>query len=271
MHDQMALPEETPQPTPKLGSAPATKRVKTGNTEQLDADRALYKRLQRDEFVGREMEQLRQDLWVYGWKILRAWMKDGTLVQKCGERNVPVPARWNEVETLKQRGDIRDEIAHDSVQNAVALFTDDYLPAGQWDPDKGAGMRTYFAVTCMFSFRDAFKKWVGGYRRHLALTASAVLESDRVGRGLSPDDAVIYRLTIQRILQDASWEARAICSLIFEQKMNQKEIGAELGMTSRAVEGHMRRLRTHAKLLVAHGEIGALYGRLGTMVKASGR
>ncbi|MDX3265568.1 hypothetical protein PV336_41465 [Streptomyces sp. MI02-2A] len=83
-------------------------------------------------------------------------------------------------------------------------------------------------------------------------------------------DAAIYRWTVQRILQDATWEARAICSLIYQQKMTQKEIGDELGMTSRAVEGHMRRLRTHAQMLTARGEIDAPYSRIAT-VKAGAR
>jgi DNA-directed RNA polymerase specialized sigma24 family protein len=265
MQDQIALSDEATGPDAEPGSAPAIKRVKRRNPEQLAADRALYERLQHDKFVGRAMEQLRQELWVYGWKVLRAWMRDGTLVEKCGERHIPVPARWHEIETLKQRSDIRDEIAHDAVQGAVALFTEEFLPAGQWDPDKGATMRTYFTVTCMFAFRDAFKKWASSHRRHLAMTASNVLDGGRVGRNLPPDEAAVYRWTIQRILQDATWEARAICSLIYEQKMTQKEIGDELGMTSRAVEGHMRRLRTRARTLTARGEIEALYGRLASV------
>ncbi|MFJ9729274.1 hypothetical protein ACIRP3_41680 [Streptomyces sp. NPDC101209] len=76
--------------------------------------------------------------------------------------------------------------------------------------------------------------------------------------------------TIQRILQDATWEARAICGLIYEQKMFQKEITDEPGMTSLAVEGHMRQLRTHAKTLAARGEIDASYGRI-TTAKAGGQ
>ncbi|WP_436847745.1 hypothetical protein [Streptomyces avermitilis] len=74
--------------------------------------------------------------------------------------------------------------------------------------------------------------------------------------------AVIYRWTVQRILRDATWEARAICSLLYQQKMTQKEIGDALGMTSRAVEGHMRRLRLHAARLTSLGEIDALYARI---------
>lgn len=265
MQDQMALFEETQQnqqSDAEPGTVTTTKPAKQGNAAKLAADRALYERLQQDDFVGREMEQLRQELWVYGWKVLRAWMRDGTLVEKCGERHISITARWHEIETLKRRGDIRDEVAHDAVQSAVALFTEEFLPAGQWDPDRGATMRTYFTVTCMLMFRDAFKKWASRHRRHLAMTANAVIDSDQVGRDLPPDEAVIYRWTIQRILRDATWEARAICSLLYQQKMTQKEIGDALGMTSRAVEGHMRRLRLHAARLTSLGEIDALYARI---------
>ncbi|MFB7739362.1 hypothetical protein ACFC08_34400 [Streptomyces sp. NPDC056112] len=37
------------------------------------------------------MELLRHDLWVHGWRILRAWMKDGTItVMRCAVRQLPV-------------------------------------------------------------------------------------------------------------------------------------------------------------------------------------
>ncbi|MEW1926766.1 hypothetical protein [Streptomyces sp. NPDC088360] len=264
------LSEETREPDTGSGSGPVTKRVKRHNFEMLAADRALYERLQADEFVGREMEQLRQDLWVYGWKVLRAWMRDGTIVEKCGARDIPIPARWHEIETLKRRGDFRDEIAHDATLAAVAQFTDDSLPNGIWDPRKGATMRTYFTVTCMFTFRDAFKKWASSHRRHLAVTADVVFDGERLGRNLPPDEAAVYRWTLKRILQDATWEARAICSLIYQQKMTQKEIAEELGMTSRAVEGHMRRLRIQVRKLTARGEIEALYSHI-TGIQAGAR
>ncbi|MFB6580541.1 hypothetical protein ACFCYC_24580 [Streptomyces sp. NPDC056402] len=43
--------------------------------------------------------------------------------------------------------------------------------------------------------------------------------------------------------------------------MTHKGIGDELGISSRAVEGHMRRLRARVKLMVAKGEIEPLSGR----------
>ncbi|CAL9653238.1 hypothetical protein [Streptomyces sp. enrichment culture] len=69
----------------------------------------------------------------------------------------------------------------------------------------------------------------------------------------SPDDAFVLQETIQRILNGAGPEVRAICGLIWESKVTQKAIGAELGMTSWMVEGHMARLRARAKVMASPG------------------
>ncbi|WP_328418528.1 hypothetical protein OG542_40255 (plasmid) [Streptomyces violaceus] len=246
---------------------------KRGNPEKLEADRALYERLQQRDFTGWEWELLRDDLWVYGWRILRAWMKDGTIIAKCGERGIVVPARWPEVETLTRRGDLRDEVAHEAVERAVKTFTEEYLPNGRWDPAKGATMRTYFARTCMYAFRDAYKNWAFGYRRNLFAAVSPLMDANLYAPGASYggfEDTTAFQEAVQRILENAGPEVRAICGCIWETKMSQKEIGAELGMTARAVEGHMSRLRGRAKVLVARGEIEVPYGRA-RMAKAGAR
>ncbi|MFH9800446.1 hypothetical protein [Streptomyces virginiae] len=250
-------------PEAPAGQQAAAKPPKRGNPEKLEADRALYARLQQRDFTGWEMDLLREDLWLYGWKCLSAWTQDGTIIEKCGERDIVVPSRWFEVETLRRRGDLRDEVVHTSVERAVRIFTEQYLPAARWDPNKGATMRTYFLRTCMYAFRDAFKDWSYSYRRNLFSAAYPLVQADLYslyGVG-SYEDTTVFQETIQRIMENAGPEVRAICGCIWETKMTHKEIGDELGITSRAVEGHMRRLRARAKLLVAKGEIEALYGR----------
>ncbi|WP_399554284.1 hypothetical protein [Streptomyces anulatus] len=234
---------------------------KRGNLERLEADRALYARLRQSNFTGWEMDLLRDDLWVYGWKCLRAWMKDGTIIAKCGEKDIVVPARWPEVETLTRRGDLRDEVAHNAVERAVMTFTKEYLPGGIWDPDKNATMRTYFIKTCMYAFRDAYKNWSYRYRRNLFSAANPLVEADLYAPYGAYEDTTVRQDTIQRILVNAGPEVRAICGCIWETKMTHKEIGDELGMTSRKVEGHMYRLRGRANHMVATGQIEAPYGR----------
>lgn len=264
MFEQVAeVTNESPQ-----GGSNRSMGPKQRNFEQHAADCALNERLRLRNFDPDywEMKLLRDDLWVYGWRCLRAWMRDGTIIEKCGERGVPLGVRYFEVEILKRRGDIRDEIAHNSVESAVCRFTEELLPDGGWDPEGGATMRTYFVKTCLYAFRDVFKKWAYGYRRRLFEAADPIAAEpyeDMWGPRYvrSPDDAFVLQETIQRILDGAGPEVRAICGLIWESKVTQKAIGAELGMTSRMVEGHMARLRARAKVMASRGEIEALYGR----------
>lgn len=264
MFEQAAeVTDESPR---KGGKRP--KSPKRRNLEQHAADCALHERLRLRDFDPDhwEMKLLRDDLWVYGWRCLRAWMRDGTVIEKCADRDVPLGARYFEIEILKQRGDIRDDIAHKAVENAVYRFTEDLLPNGAWLPEGGATMRTYFVKTCLYSFRDEFKKWFYDYRRRLFRAAAPITVEHYEGvfgpvYVRPPDDAFALQETIQRILRGAGPEVRAICGLIWESQVTQKAIGAELGMTSRMVEGHMARLRARARAMTSRGEIEALYGR----------
>ncbi|MEV7174058.1 hypothetical protein AB0O18_30710 [Streptomyces sp. NPDC093224] len=254
----------------ETSEAPAERRTaarppKRGNPEKLAADRALYARLRQRDFTGWEMDLLREDLWLYGWKCLSAWTKDGTIIEKCGERDIVVPNRWFEVETLRRRSDLRDEVVHTAVESAVRTFTEGYLRSGRWNPNRGATMRTFFLGTCMYAFRDAFRHWSGSYRRNLFSAAHPLVQAELYslnGHGFGAyEDTTVFQETIRRIMENAGPEVRAICGCIWETKMTHKEIGDELGISSRAVEGHMRRLRARAKLMVAKGEIEALCGR----------
>ncbi|MFD8992248.1 hypothetical protein ACFVZ4_29905 [Streptomyces goshikiensis] len=261
MQDRTGESGESPEAP--AGQRTAVEPPKRGNPEKLEADRALYARLQQRGFTGSEMDLLREDLWLYGWKCLSAWTKDGTIIEKCGERDIIVPSRWFEVETLRRRGDLRDEVVHTAVEHAVRTFTEGYLRDGRWNPDKGATMRTYFLGTCMYAFRDAFRDWSGRYRRNLFSAADPLVQAELYslyGFG-SHEDTTVFQETIKRIMENAGPEVRAICGCIWETKMTHKEIGDELGLSSRAVEGHMRRLRGRVKIMVAKGEIEALYGR----------
>ncbi|MFD9082497.1 sigma-70 RNA polymerase sigma factor region 4 domain-containing protein [Streptomyces erythrochromogenes] len=261
MQDRIDGSDESPEAP--AGRRTAARPPKRGNPEKLAADRALYERLQQLDFAGREMDLLREDLWLYGWKCLSAWTKDGTIIEKCGERDIVVLARWFEVEALKRRGELRDEVVHAAVEYAVRTFTEEYLRDGRWNPDKGATMRTYFLGTCMYAFRDAFRNWAGRYRRSLFSAADPLVQAELYAPYGYYDsyDTTVFRETIRRIMENAGPEIRAICGCIWEAKMTHKEIGDELGISSRAVEGHMRRLRARAKLMVAKGEIEPLYGR----------
>lgn len=217
------------------------------NPDRMAQDQELYAQLQVDGFKGPRFQKLTDDLWLYGWKVMRRWMKDGTIVERCGENKIYIPARYTEVETMMRMADLREELAVECVAPAVKHFTERILPGGHWDPEKGAAMRTYFLRSCIYFFRDVFKRWSSRHRRRLVLhSETSLLYVDRPSTAPRAEEQMVLRETARRILQGASWEAKAICSLIYEAGIPHTEIGQQLGMTSRSVEGHMRRLRAHA-------------------------
>lgn len=228
-------------------------RIPVATLSRLAQDRELYERLQLDGFRGPRFDALVEDLWLYGWRVLRSWMQRGEIIARCGENNIQVPAWYTEVDMMTRLAELRDELAADSVATAVAHFTETILPRGFWNPNKGASMRTYFLRSCLYSFRDVFKRWATRRRRQLGALADWSSFGDRPSAERGAEHRVVLRAELQEALADASWEARAICALIYQTGSTHTEIGQWLQMTPRAVEGHMRRLRAQAKQNRARG------------------
>ncbi|WP_410540504.1 sigma-70 family RNA polymerase sigma factor [Streptomyces sp. KL2] len=229
------------------------------NRDQMEADRELYRRLRAAEFTGWLRKHLEQDLWQYGWRVLRAWMRDGSVMNRCAEKGIRMSSRSEEEQILMRSDDVRDEIAFEAVKPAVEYFINDVLAEGKWDPRRGATLRTYFMGTCLHYFRDAFKTWARSHRRRLKEVSGSLDLVDRPSREVHPEELAALRDTVRRVLSGASWEVRAICALIYESGLTQKEIGEKLGMTSRVVEVHLRKLRKQAKLRVRLGHVSVPY------------
>jgi DNA-directed RNA polymerase specialized sigma24 family protein len=201
--------------------------------------------MQRDGFKGARFETLRDELWRYGWRVTRSWMKRGTIFERCGQNGIVIPHHSSEVEELRRLAEIRDDLAAESVAPAVAYFMEEVLEKGLWQPDKGASIRTYFMRCCLHYFRDAFKAWSRKRRHHrLALANLAILH--RPVRGVGAEERLVLRAEALGLLDGASWETRAICALIYSSDMPHTEIAQTLRMTPRQVEVRMRGLRARA-------------------------
>lgn len=218
-----------------------------GNPERLAADRELYEQLRADGFTGLRFEELRDGLWEYGWKAMRRWMRDGTIIERCRERYIFFAAPYTEVEEMMRRGDVRDEIAVERVSHAIAVFMQ-ALAKGSWDPDRGSTLRTYFVGRCLMSFRDAYRSWAGAYRRQLENSLDGIWRGimpipDGPGHALTAHELFVLRETLDLILDDASREERAVCLLILRYGATQEEIAEQLGTTRKAVERRLARVR----------------------------
>lgn len=243
---------------PSTPTRPPTRppRVRA-NPERLAADRELYELLKAARFTGPRWEQLQDELWRYGWNVLRAWMQDGSVIERCRARHIFFPAPYTEVDEIMRRAEIREEIAATCVHRALTQFTE-LLATGYWKPDKGATFRTFFIGTCLFYFRDAYKHWAASYRRNVRLHLGPDALGEAAGRRdtrLGPAELVLLRDTLDRILEGASLEARAVCNQLLTTGGTQEQIAQRLKTTQKSVERHLSRVRARARHLAASGAI----------------
>ncbi|WP_329167081.1 hypothetical protein OHB49_43385 (plasmid) [Streptomyces sp. NBC_01717] len=79
---------------------------------------------------------------MYEWKVLRAWMPDGTIIERCRERQIHFPAPYTEVEEMMRRDDVRQDIAIDCLGRAVPYFMSSCRQ--EWKPEGGRSLNTFF-------------------------------------------------------------------------------------------------------------------------------
>ncbi|MFE3584522.1 sigma-70 RNA polymerase sigma factor region 4 domain-containing protein [Streptomyces vinaceus] len=233
-----------------------------GSAERLVADAARVAQVRKEGFRsdGPRYRELHDELWVYGWRVMRAWMRDGTVIARCRLKGFRFPAPYTEVEEMMQRVDVRDEIAHTCVSKAVESFLSDLEKEDFWDAHQGATLRTYFIGRCLMLFGDAYRKWASPYRRRLEAAADGIWRGiapvpDRQVPGLSFDEMITLQESLTQILRGASKEDRAICRLILTHDATQEQIAKQLGTTRKAVERRMAKLRARAHDLAAVGVI----------------
>jgi DNA-directed RNA polymerase specialized sigma24 family protein len=221
--------------------------------DTLRSEQELLERLRAAGFEGPAAQRLEAELWRYGWHCLRKWMKDGSIVARCKDKGLRLKYFDQEVTELQRSAQLREELAAAAVGEAVMYFMDYSLKRGYWKPQKGASMRTYFTHDCLYRFRDAFNAWARPRRREMEALADRPF-------GLGPTQAsfeerVALRDAVKRILQRSPAEAAAIAVLLYREPCTQKEIGAQLNLSVRSVEGYLRRMRDLAREMQRRGDI----------------
>lgn len=218
-----------------------------------DDEAALVSDLRHAGFEGPLMEGFREDLWLYGWDVLRGLVRKGTIIQV--PTGIPHGALTaDDRQALHDSAELRDGLVLDALAWAVPKFVK-LLQQGRWSPQLGASLATYFTGTCANGFWLAYGRWHRERMRSLEAIAGLTrsLPDERGSDVMLP---VQQREAIDAILETASPEQLAICSGVLQDKTH-AEIGDEIGLSARAVEGRMYQLRTKAWRLVKIGKIDA--------------
>jgi RNA polymerase sigma factor (sigma-70 family) len=251
--------------TPALTAPASPASPRRADEERAAAQRAadgeLFEQLQADGFEGLRFDMLRDRFWLYGWKVLRAWMRDGTIIERCRERRIYFPAPYTEVEEMMRRDDVRQEIAIDCLSRAVPRFMSDCLQG--WKPDGGRSLNTFFLHLALHVYRDAYRRWAGGHRQRMRelLGPDKVPVYDPMSEEWEyepvpgPEHQTVLQETLDIILEGSSMEERAVCTAMLTTGATQEEIAQQLGTTRKSVERRLSKVRQRARKLAASGVI----------------
>lgn len=198
-----------------------------------------------------QQAMLEDDLWAYGFRVLKSALRTGRIVTMCHDAGVPLYFSDEQRRVLHTSVEERDTLTVDTLTRAVPYFLSKVLARGRWNPER-ASLQTYFVGCCVRAFPDVFRAWARDRQKRLSeLDQSEAIfdEQSAMPSSVEPEFVATARDTIRVALRRARPEVRVICSLI-AQGYTHAEIGEKLGgISARAVEGHMRRLRASTRWL----------------------
>jgi hypothetical protein len=219
------------------------------------ADKQLRDELATDGFSGPKYSRFEEELALYGISVLQRWMSSGRVFMFTSNRGFSIHPTDAEREELSRDSDIRQGLANITVAIALRRFRDRALVGGEWRPDGGASLATFFMNYCLSVFPNEFRRYraqrkdlpLSG-KHHLAIT---IQETDY---GSDPAALVTSKVDTLNQLKRLDQRSQAIAALAMDD-YSQEEIAALLEEpSSRAVEGVLYRLRTRHKGLKRGGD-----------------
>lgn len=207
--------------------------------DSLDDDRLRFAR-----------RQLHDDLWLYAWPVLKAFIRTARMNQLLRRYDPSrfVAVRPEDQVVLRSSEEERDALAIDVIGRAIKDFDRTAIAGRKWSPTGGASLRTYFIGTCALNFQRAYKKWSKSRGNKLDRVARKHnIDLERVAEdvaALTPDLAThaAQRIAVSELIKMAQPQTKVILGLIM-QDLTFVQIAAVLGLTTGAVEQRMRRFR----------------------------
>jgi len=208
-----------------------------------DGDAALYEMLRDVEFADQAFELLAVNLTAYGWGVLCAWLRSGTIFSKCAEQGRPVIPSDGERAVLYNEPDELHGLVNETLAEALVFLRERAVTGeGKWDPAGDSQLTTYFVGACVLRFPTVYRRWSRLQQRTPPPVAIDAAEWERPSAE-SVEDAVVARITVEEGLRHMPAKERRIVALRMGGQ-SYAEIAVVVGAPSaRAVEAVVTRYR----------------------------
>ncbi|NWL31946.1 hypothetical protein DM791_03380 [Paenarthrobacter nitroguajacolicus] len=205
-----------------------------------------------DKLTPAEKKLVHDHFWIYGFKVVKTQLRTGELVKASLAKGRSVKFDFDDHRLLRESEEHRDELAAEVLLLAVPFF---FQNVRYWKAEKGAALTTYFIGACVMNFSTAYRAWAKSRdRRWLTAYQTAAAPWLDPNRSLAFTDQVDMAQTVQQVFALAKPKQLPILGLLY-QGYSQVEVAEQLGLTARAVEGHVYRLRRQVVLAVGAGKI----------------
>lgn len=211
-------------------------RLAAESLERRQADLELRNDLALADFHGPGWDRYALELVCYGYAVMMAWLTTGEIFDQCKARGCNLgssPLEWTV--------DDRAELANETVALAVSTFKQHALVEGRWTFDGGATLKTYFIGTCVFTFPNLYRKWLTerATLQHLTSIEHDIIE--RLNPPRDPGEIAVTQLHLWEGFNNIPDKRTKSVIILQEMGYTYAEIGEILQITSRAVEGLIRR------------------------------
>ena len=198
-------------------------------------------------YAGSPWEELARRLVTGALPALERSIRTGTVYGRCNRAGYPIAARPE-----LQRWPLSEDIAAEAVEECLARFQNQVLPAGEWDPDRGTSLEDFFAACCIPHLANRWRF----HQRQLPACAIELdsLDETRLSDVLTqvahppPDPAHVVEQrdllahTAGPISLDDRW-----AFVLMEQGWSPMEIAQVLGITRNTLDARISRARKAAR------------------------
>jgi RNA polymerase sigma factor (sigma-70 family) len=238
-----ASPRQAATNSPNGGKTEDRLADRTEN-DTRDADERLFNRLASQGFAGPEYEAFANKLARFGFATMKSWIRSGRIFKESADRGRPLARR----EFISYEDS--QDLALETCAAGLASFQKRAILEKGWRPDGGSSLSTYFIGACVYQFPNVYRGWLRS-QRSLTIADAGVpnLVHYDYRPEISAEDTVIPQLDFERILSELPPKQGRVL-LLNAYGYSHAEIGEQLGITSKAVEGLLRRARHAAQKII---------------------
>lgn len=215
--------------------------------DRIAQDHVHIEMLRREGFEGPNYELFKTTLALYGYPVMRAWIRRRQIWGLTAARGRAVRCREAVRDHLAQDLDDRQELAMEVVARALVFFRKHALLAGKWAPTGGANITTFFAGACIAVFPNVCRAWLKEYEMDQNCDRLDLEQFDRLSDGRSgagPEERAFQVDLFETALKAAGTDRlrRALASVVLADAQY-AEIAENEGTSEEAIKQLIYRFR----------------------------